>query len=133
MKLFKKVKEIRSKTGELHFKRFAIIETRWFAVYIHKIYKADKDPFVHNHPWNFFSIVLWGGYYEDTQWGSGGARDVFNINWGNRKYFHKIAAIIWPTTTLFCTFGKKKPWGFLTNQGYVDSEEYIKNKEKYNK
>jgi hypothetical protein len=42
MKLFKWVKEIVSKDGKLHFKRFAILETDRFSIYIHRIYEGDK-------------------------------------------------------------------------------------------
>ena len=140
MKLFQWVKEIRSKDGVLHFKRFAIIETSIFAVYIHKIYEADKDPYMHSHPWNFFGIVLKGSYTEqyrhvesitiDKLWDLipwTGAISIYNktriktpfgFGFGSRKYYHKILTINnGPVTTLFFTFGKHTPWYY-----YIDND-----------
>lgn len=133
MKLFQWVKEIRSKDGVLHFKRYAIVETNCFAIYIHKIYEADKDRHMHNHPWNFFGIVLNGSYTEqyehheehvvDTVWNifplittvsrstKTRIKKLFSVSFGTRCYYHKILEINdGPITTLFLTFGKHRPW-----------------------
>lgn len=64
MKIFKWVKTIVSKDGKLHFKRFAILETERFAIYIHRIYESDKDEHLHSHPWHFWGMVLKGSYVE---------------------------------------------------------------------
>ncbi len=143
MKFLTKVKEIRSKEGELYFTRFAIFECSFFAIYIHKIYNADKDPFCHNHPWNFFSVILKGGYIEKQieKWINADffkhldykyeTKKFLSLGWGSRAFFHKIDRMIAPTTTLFFTFGRKSRWGFHTLNGVVDFEEFIKNKSKY--
>lgn len=60
--IFKLIREIRSKAGELHFKRWRVIETPWFNIYIHYIAKSDEDEHLHEHPWNFRTFVLKGGY-----------------------------------------------------------------------
>lgn len=44
------IKEIKSKTGDLHFRRWRIIETPWFSIYVHGIYKADEEAHLHDHP-----------------------------------------------------------------------------------
>lgn len=61
---WKPIREIRSKSGVLHFRRWRIIETRWFNIYIHYIAKSDEDKHLHSHPWNFISIPLSGGYVQ---------------------------------------------------------------------
>ena len=147
MKLFKKVKEIKSSSGELHFLRFAIFECSFFAIYIHRIYRADKDPFCHTHPWNFFGVVLKGGYIERMQFPDNNSgwwnlckenfldkkKSFLSIGYGGRKYLHKILKVSpSPVTTLFCTFGRKQPWHFYIDNQFVESSEYIKNKSKYN-
>lgn len=144
MKLFKWVKEIRSKEGRLHFKRFAIIETKYFAIYIHRIYEHDRDPHLHNHPWSFFGIILKGSYIEEYRKlhkvvfgpldvgfvteNAYRAKNVCSIGVGTREYFHRIHKIVnGPVTTLFFTFGKHKPWYYsLPNFRVVESEEYRK-------
>lgn len=45
--------------------RWTIIKTKWFSIKLHKTLISDPiDP--HDHPWNYTSLILWGGYYEST-------------------------------------------------------------------
>ncbi len=146
MKLFKWVKEIRSKNGVLHFKRFAIVETSYFSVYWHKIYQHDKDLHMHSHPWAFFGIIIKGSYVEEYLkkssignifWPIGislssayRTKRPFSIGFGGRKYFHRIHRIEnGPVTSLFFTFGKHQNWYYRTSlgrDGLIESEEYRK-------
>ena len=57
-------KEIISKEGVLHFRRWTIFSCYYFSIYIHQIFKADEDLHLHNHPWNYCSIILYGSYVE---------------------------------------------------------------------
>jgi len=41
--VFNKIKEITSKDGVLHFKRWNILSTRFFYIYLHGIYMPDDD------------------------------------------------------------------------------------------
>lgn len=138
MKIFQQVKKIESKSGELHFTRYAIIELSWFAIYIHRIYKADKDLHLHSHPWNFATIVLDGSYEEEylSHESNGGViisekktriKHCGSFAFGTRRYFHKIKSIVHgPITTLFLTLGNKQPWYYSLGLGdkRIDSEEY---------
>ncbi len=67
--MFKLIKEIKSKEGVLHFRRWNIltVSNRFinFSIYLHGIYKEDQDPHLHNHPWNIATIILWGSYIEE--------------------------------------------------------------------
>jgi hypothetical protein len=33
-------------------------------IYLHHILRSDHDRSKHDHPWNFASLIVWGGYYE---------------------------------------------------------------------
>lgn len=33
-------------------------------IYLHHFIRSDHDRALHDHPWNFESLILWGGYYE---------------------------------------------------------------------
>ena len=65
----KLIKEIKSKSGEVHFRRWEILKTRCGSIWLHAIYKADQDKHLHNHPWDFKSLVLKGSYLEQTEKG----------------------------------------------------------------
>lgn len=131
---FKKVKTIKDKTGELIFERFAIIQCSFFAFYIHKIYREDRDPFPHNHPWNYISMILWGGYTELLVIEPGVAssksvmvhRRMFSFSKGDRHCFHRIFQLHRkPTITLFFTFGTWLQWYYLNKEGLlVTNEEF---------
>ncbi len=131
MKFFQKVKEIRSKTNELYFERYAIFEIENFAsLYIHRIHKADKDKHLHTHPWNFASVILKGAYVEETD-------DGLNIkipgvfSFAGRHFCHKIRQILeGPVISLFFVYGKYKPWYY--SMGKIDSVEYRKLKNENN-
>ena len=126
--MFRLIKEIKSKTGEIHFRRYLLFSTPWFHCYLHRIYKADQDLHLHNHPWNFWGMVLWGGYLEKTSEGIK-TRGFLSCGGGNRKYFHKIEEMITsPTTTLFFVGKKTYPWGYKTSEGIIEQSVYRERK-----
>jgi hypothetical protein len=138
------VKEIRSKAGELHFKRWRIIETPWFNIYIHKICQSDKDKDPHDHPWNYRTIILKGAYkemlcqtYEDTSTGESirrihriSVKEFHRWNSVKRKWYdgHKIELISAPVWTLVITGKHRGVWGYITDKGWVDSLTYRQQK-----
>src|SRR5271157_1654536 len=58
------IKEIISQKGQVHFRRYRLLSTPWFNVYLHQILKSDEDRHFHDHPWSFFSFLLKGSYRE---------------------------------------------------------------------
>jgi hypothetical protein len=124
----KMVKEIRSKTGELHFRRYAIFECFWFNIYLHRIFRDDQDKDPHNHPWNFWSIILWGAFIEDGLHDkTSGIKSVGTCHYMSMKDYHKNR-VISTVTTLVLTGKRSQDWGYMTKDGYVGWEEYRENK-----
>jgi hypothetical protein len=127
MKILRTVKKIISRSGDLHFTRFAILEIpNFLGVYIHKIYKPDKDGALHSHPWNFLGIVLKGSYAEETVRGFS-IKKFGTISFGTRHFFHKIQHVFETTTTLFLVFGRHEPWFYINP---TESSEFRKEKHK---
>lgn len=121
-------KEIISRKGELHFKRWGI-ETPWLGMYVHYIAKSDEDEHMHDHPWPFSSVILSGGYYEHVEgavleWRPfetvrRSAREPHRIELFRDKDGNQI-----PTWS-FVIVGKRLPsWGYHTEIGWIDSETY---------
>ena len=133
----KLVKEIKSKDGILHFKRWEILKTKWFNIYIHGIYKADEDLHLHNHPWDYKSFVLYGTFVEKERT-TDLDKDVkyrYNhLHFGSfikRKAntFHKILRLESEAVyTLFITNKSYNKWGYDVDNKFVDFETYRKNK-----
>jgi hypothetical protein len=43
--------------------RYTLVRLPWFQILFHKFLISDDDC-LHDHPWPFISVMLWGGYYE---------------------------------------------------------------------
>lgn len=139
--LFRKLflaKEIKSKAGVLHFQRWRIVYTPWFAVYIHRIFKSDSDLFMHDHPWDYFSMVLFGSYNEitpDTMRPGQGKNVILLPGFCSRRKaeaFHKIGSLNTKSvTTLFVTGRRRRDWGFMVGDRWIQHEQFRKNKTQY--
>ncbi len=123
-----------SDRNSLYLSRLYIVETPWFGVFLHGIYRKDHDRALHDHPWDFVSIVLRGGYAERWQryvgrhvsapirgqfWSAGSVHRM------RRGEFHRISYLLRvPTWTLVFVGRRRGPWGYLTPHGWVESHDY---------
>ena len=127
---FKPVLEIISRTGILHFRRWTILKTPWFDVYLHGIYQADSDQHLHDHPWDYTSYILHGEFVEKSL--EEGHIKYHKVRRGqlikNRaERFHKINALMTKSVyTLFITGKPKRDWGYWVNGTWIQHDEYRK-------
>jgi len=121
-----------------------------FNITLHKVLVSD-EPTLHDHPWNYATLILKGGYWEhvpvfnQTTGGVVGSTKV----WRGPGHFRYRTAddLHWlelpkddqgneiPSWSLFFMGSKKKEWGFLPyndsndmfERGYkwVHNEEYL--------
>lgn len=131
-------REIRDRAGE------RIYLTRWFllggasqdrpgpGLMLHKMHRPDDDSCHHDHPWSFWTLVLWGGYVEEvtvTEDSFIAERRTYIRTRHNRpgmllyrpaEHTHRIAAlprgVCW---TLVLRLRRRRKWGFHTPQGFV--------------
>lgn len=108
------------------------IRTPWFAIRLHHILRSDHDRALHDHPWSFVSLILWGGYrevrYSETK--PRGADDAtrfpvakiwrrpLSIAFRRAEDAHRLE-LDRPAWTLVLMGPKRRPWGFYTNAGWV--------------
>lgn len=85
----------------IYIKRYML----WFTkrVCINVIYKEQDYP--HSHPWDYMTIILWGGYRE-TIYDEDGTETTFTrkpFYIGRSKYttFHRLYPLKTPVITLF--------------------------------
>lgn len=113
----------------VYIDRLTILTTPWFSIKLHRIFRPDNQRELHDHPWNFFSIVLLGWYLEDTV---DGRKKVRWWNWKpceGPKGRHSIREVSRsPVWTLVFTGPRRRTWGFWVDDGtrFVPWDEYDK-------
>ena len=105
-----------------------------FNVFLHRFLKSDPDD-LHDHPWDFRTIILYGGYWEYTDegkfWRSPGSYRYAPANTFHRIELDKNIPYCW---TLFIPSKNFKEWGFRTSFGWLHHEKYLEQKRnEYNK
>ena len=131
MKLFTKVKTITSKAGKVHFERWAIFETKWLSLYLHRIHEPDQDH-LHSHPWKFVSLILKGSYEETLSDSEGNVVESIKspgkVTWFPLHLFHKIAKVTKaPCWTLVLVRGgsfEGDKWHYLVDGWAVPFVDY---------
>ncbi len=106
-----------------------------FNIFLHKFLKSDNED-LHDHPWNFTTIILSGGYWEYTPigktWYGPGSVIVKKAT-----DFHRIELdknLNCSTWTLFIPGRRVREWGFTTEKGsWIHHEEYLQKKKLKNK
>ncbi|MGH7208112.1 MAG: hypothetical protein ACREIL_01875 [Nitrospiraceae bacterium] len=126
---------------ELYLRRLYLLRTPWFGVMLHWIKREDWDRYaLHDHPWEFWRFIVWGGYTEQVAWpyvdnqdGSPGltdGADVTHKRFRLSKFptgaFHCISSVK-PGTVSFVINGKKNnSWGFFVpGTGKVPWRDYV--------
>lgn len=124
------VKEIVSKYGQVHFRRYRLLQTPWFAIYIHQILRSDEDLDPHDHPWDFTSVILEGAYHEDSwyppHFDTMQSNDYYSGDVIEHKAVdaHKLRLISKEVWTLVFVSGRSRYWGYQTKAGWIGHEEY---------
>lgn len=106
------------------FRRYYLLETRWFGVYLHHLLATDDERAMHDHPWSFVTFLLSSGYFEHTPVGLFW-HQRFSILYRPAEWTHRLT-LLKPTWTLIFKFRRRREWGFYTKQGWMQFEEYGK-------
>lgn len=133
------------KNGLIYLRRYFIAEIRrLFAIFLHNIRHEDDDRDPHDHPRSFVTIVLWGGY-TDESWhvpGGGHCGDrggvlqpfpcasedklrVGSIRFRKAEHVHRVRDVLPNTWTLTIWGPYRRDWGFWTPQGWEHWREYL--------
>ena len=124
--------------NKVDLRRWRLIQTPRFALYLHKINLPDRDRPMHDHPFNFWSFILKGGYSERLAI----TREVEQFTDPTIEYrrwppmsFHKMPVGMChnidvlhatPTWSLVFVGRRQQDWGFiLPGQGWVQHDAYF--------
>lgn len=113
--------------ARVYLRRWRLLQTPWFGIYLHAIYAPDADRHMHDHPWSFVSVLLRGGYAEQRPHRGIQLRRAGSIAFRTAEVFHRIVTLSrTPTWTLVLTGRRRRAWGFLTPHGWVRAEHYFR-------
>lgn len=117
--------DVRSK----YILRLHLLKTPWFAICLHWLIKPDPEPYLHDHPVTFLSLILRGGYAELRKCPGYDARyEVhrwYNFVRASLKDRHRIEFVRRGTLTL-CLMGPvRRTWGYhIPDEGWIPWREY---------
>jgi hypothetical protein len=123
---------------DIYLVRYVLFKNKYFSAYLHRFLRSDRDDF-HDHPWNFWTLMLKGQYYEHTP-----TKITYRSPGLNRlahrkaEDLHKIMLVKSYTLkevddapfTLFFASRRRKNWGFLKDGKILPWREYLR--EDYN-
>jgi hypothetical protein len=96
----------------------------WFSIRLHHWVEGDPEEYQHAHPWNFLTIVLWGGY-DDV--GEGRAPDLVRaptVRYRPLTWRHSVINCRPNTWTIVITGRVIRKWRFWIGEREVDREEW---------
>lgn len=103
--------------------RLHLVKTPWFAVCLHWFNKPDPEPFDHDHPVSFLSIILRGGYTERRN-GVLKRRRLVNFIRASSADQHTIVELHGRPLTLCLMGPKTREWGFHRPSGWIGWKPY---------
>lgn len=126
-----------------YLERYYLISTRWisyiapslsYRIVLHRTLESD-DSGLHDHPWNWYSRLLSGGYWESTLEGKFWRSSKDGWRKRTASDYHRLElddTSNEETWSLFVMGPKIKDWGFLSKDGqWVHWKEYLDNMTKY--
>ena len=118
--------DILARDGSLYLRRWRLFKTPLFALMLHRIVQPDEDRDLHDHPWSFASLVVWGAYAEELRDGS---LRVPLFNFKRAEGSHRIvklfpgrfASSVW---SIVLRGRRRRTWGFHTEYGFIPWHVY---------
>lgn len=96
--------------------RHVLVQTPFGGVYVHRFRASDDDRSLHDHPWNFLSIILKGEYREIiSEDGSYYRRRQGDIAYRKATHRHYVKLVTPEVWTLMIVGPRIRRWGFWVN------------------
>lgn len=100
------------------------IETPWGSVRLHKWLGPDDDRAFHDHPWDFITFVLRGGYVDKSPAGDEHLR-AFTTRHRGANHRHTVVPDPDGAWTLVVTGPKIRSWGFWVAGKFRKANKYF--------
>lgn len=89
-----------------YMERRTLVHIGRLHIRLHRISSADATPFLHSHPFSYVSVLLRGGYTEETLQGTTRHRRG-SVLWRSSSTHHRLASVDERTLTLFITWKRR--------------------------
>lgn len=109
-----------------------ILRTPWGTLRIHHILRSDEDTHLHDHPFDFTSFLLSGGYVEVVPVNGPHSKFAYLQVWPRFSIVRKKAEdahrliLQRPVWTFVISGPKRRSWGFHTEHGWVNHRDYLR-------
>jgi hypothetical protein len=114
---------IRNQFGEVYMDRF--YPTGDKSLRFHHILESDSDRDLHDHPWDFVSLILEGRYHETTEDGTTIEYGEGDLLIRQAETLHRLTLDDGPVWTYVVTGPVRRRWGFQTEYGWVHWRDYL--------
>lgn len=122
-----------------------IVQTPWGSLRLHHILRSDRDRDMHDHPVDFWTLLLTGGYVEwlpadhpesrvkllaeptpglPAPHAVGHRRQRFSWRYVQAETAHRLQ-LFEPVWTLLWCWPPRRDWGFHTAEGWVPAKVYL--------
>lgn len=97
---------------------------------LHWFHRGDEDPDCHDHPFDFSSLILWGGYREYAPDGTFIMRGFLSFARHEATHKHRVELLGKRCLTLCVKTKPYREWGFWPDHGkrFVHWRKYIVDK-----
>jgi len=114
--------ELRCLTG-VYVRRW-YIETAWFSIRLHHWLHSDDARAHHDHPWDFITIILRGGYSDVT---AEGVQKMHpgKIAFRRAEHSHTVQVNPEGCWSFLLTGPQKRRWGFWVGRKWKKSNKYF--------
>ncbi len=126
--------------GSLYMKRWRFGPENWPGLRVHKIVRSDEDRALHDHPFDFVSIIMKGGYWEHTADGRRTWYGPGSVLSREAETLHRLElkrdcdvgrphspcdGDEIPTWTFVIRGRHRREWGFKTVAGWVHNRLFV--------
>lgn len=74
--------------------RYTLLNLGCWQLCLHIFHRSDWTDDLHDHPWDFLSLILWGGYIEETPAGKKRYRPGALL-WRPAEHVHRVQLYPW--------------------------------------
>lgn len=96
----------------------------FFAIRVHQWLKTEDRRYMHDHPWNFITLVLKGGYVDVTETGRD-ALKIFSVRYRPATHKHYVEVNEGGCVTILLTGPVIRNWGYWVGDKFKRPLRYF--------